>query len=195
MADPRLQNFIERYEKQDAPWDTGITPPEIVAITAELVPGKALDLGCGTGTNVRYLLEHGWDADGIDFVPQAIEIARSKMAAYPSQRCTLLCHDVTRLDACDDLRAPYDLVVDIGCGHGLSGDAAEKYAQDIADLLKPGGIVMLYTHFPSAERHFGWTDTDVHDLFSGQFEIVSEVLSTDTTNGSPSGWFRLQRKA
>jgi len=95
MNDP-LQNFIERYKNQDAPWDTGITPPEIVAIAGELPPGKAIDLGCGTGTNVRYLLEQGWTADGVDFVPQAIELAQAKLADFPAERYRVLVQDVTR---------------------------------------------------------------------------------------------------
>jgi len=36
------------------PWDTGVPPPELVSVVEgndRLVPGKALDLGCGTGTN------------------------------------------------------------------------------------------------------------------------------------------------
>ncbi len=56
------------------PWDSGISPPELVA-TIEganaLTPGKALDLGCGTGTNSVYLARHGWAATGVDFVPRA----------------------------------------------------------------------------------------------------------------------------
>lgn len=195
MPDPRLQNFIQRYQDQNAPWDTGITPPEIVAVVEELSPGKVLDLGCGTGTNVRYLLEHGWEADGIDFVPQAIAIAEGKMADFSADRYTLICHDVTLLEQAEGLRAPYDLLVDIGCGHALPPEHSEKYAKDCAALLKPGGVFMLYSHFPTEQRPFGWTDADVQRLFAEDFEIAAQVLSDDTTNGIPSGWFRLVRKA
>ena len=68
LTGDRRRMFVQRYDAQDVPWDTGITPPEIVRVVQELAPGSALNLGCGTGTNVRYLLEHGWQADGIDFV-------------------------------------------------------------------------------------------------------------------------------
>jgi SAM-dependent methyltransferase len=64
MTDDRLEMFVQRYQNADVPWDTGITPPEIVRVVKELTPGKALDIGCGTGTNVRYLLERGWQAVG-----------------------------------------------------------------------------------------------------------------------------------
>ncbi len=194
MTDERLQMFVERYEMNSAPWDTNITPPEIVAIAAELPPGKALDLGCGTGTNVRYMLEKGWEADGIDFVPQAIEMARAKLAGFAPERYTVLCHDVTLLDQAAGLRAPFDLVIDIGCGHGLPVESQPKYAHDIAALLKAGGVLMLYAHEPTETRAFGWTPADVQRLFTPEFELVQQVLSIDTTNSSPSGWYRLVKK-
>jgi hypothetical protein len=55
------------------PWGSGVQPPELVSVVEgheSLVPGKALDLSCGTGTNCVYLAQHLWDATGIDFVPR-----------------------------------------------------------------------------------------------------------------------------
>ena len=48
-------------------------------------PGKALDLGCGTGTNVITLAENGWYAEGMDFVPRAVRIARRKVEENRSE--------------------------------------------------------------------------------------------------------------
>ena len=195
MTDDKLVKFTERYETQSTPWDTGITPPEIVSIVAELPAGKALDLGCGTGTNVQYLLEHGWQADGIDFVAQAILTAHQKLAGFPPERFAVYCHDVTKLNQRDGLRAPYDLVIDIGCGHGLDADKQLKYARDVAALLKPHGIFMLYAHYPSEGRpDFGWTADDVHRLFAPHFEIAEQVLGIDSTRGDESGWYRLVKR-
>ena len=58
MSD-RHEMFSERYAGGDMPWDSGITPPEIMEILAELPPGAALDLGCGTGTVLRRLAARG----------------------------------------------------------------------------------------------------------------------------------------
>ena len=68
------------------PWDTGIPAPELVRAIANRPPGRALDLGCGTGTNVRYLAEHGWQATGLDFAPSAIAQARRTCGSHANGR-------------------------------------------------------------------------------------------------------------
>jgi methylase of polypeptide subunit release factors len=64
-------------------WDTNITPPQLVDLieVQKLKSGRALDLGCGTGTNAIYLAKHGWDVIGIDFVGKAINTAKQKAKA------------------------------------------------------------------------------------------------------------------
>ena len=42
----------------------------------DLPPGFAIDLGCGTGHNALMLAERGWQVIGVDFVSEAITIAR-----------------------------------------------------------------------------------------------------------------------
>ena len=194
MNDDRQQRFTEMYRANEARWDTGITPPEVWAVLTELPPGKALDLGCGTGTNVRTLLENGWQADGVDFVEQAIAMAQEKLSAFPPEQYGVFCGDVSRLENIPALRPPYDLAIDIGCGHSVPADRQAKYAADVAAMLKPGGVFMLYMHFPQPERDHGWMPEDVYRLFLPYFDLVWEVRSDDTTTGNPSAWYRLARR-
>ncbi len=42
------------------PWDSGISPPELLEFIRTHPAGKAIDLGCGTGTNVITLAKAGW---------------------------------------------------------------------------------------------------------------------------------------
>lgn len=189
--DNPLAMFTQRYADYNTPWDTNITPPEIVAVVDELPPGRALDLGCGTGTNVRYLVEHGWQADGVDFVAQAIDTARIKLAAFPPDVAAVYCHDVTQLDNLTRLRPPYDLIVDIGCGHGIAADKQADYARAVAARLAGGGTMMLYAHGPAPDHAFGWTPDDVRRLFGPYLRMVQQTLSTDTAGGWLSGWYRL----
>ncbi|MEO6577494.1 MAG: class I SAM-dependent methyltransferase [Candidatus Limnocylindria bacterium] len=48
---------------------------------AQLSPGRAIDLGCGTGANVLYLAQHGFESTGVDFSPIALRVARKRASA------------------------------------------------------------------------------------------------------------------
>jgi len=187
------RNFSERYAAGDMPWDSGITPPEIFEILSELPPGKALDLGCGTGTVMRDLLRRGWRADGIDFVQGAIDLARDKLQQFPAETCRLFRHDVTKLDTLTSLRAPYDLVIDIGCGHCIDKEAAPGYAKAIPQMLKVGGAFMLYASHPRPDSTVGWAPAEVERLFTPKLNLVWHRQGTDTAIGVASSWYRFQR--
>ena len=66
------------YLTGNTPWDTGVTPPEVIRLvqSGELMPGRAVDLGCGTGLNAIYLVRHGWEVTGVDGAAAAIRRAR-----------------------------------------------------------------------------------------------------------------------
>ena len=70
-------SFDLQYLLGRAPWDTQVTPPEVVALIEGegCLAGRALDLGCGTGTNCIYLAHRGWQVVGVDFSAVAIRRA------------------------------------------------------------------------------------------------------------------------
>ena len=59
-------------------WDTGMPQPDLEQLVRRRAPGRALDLGCGSGADAVYLAGHGWQAVGIDFAPEAIAAAKKK---------------------------------------------------------------------------------------------------------------------
>jgi cyclopropane fatty-acyl-phospholipid synthase-like methyltransferase len=122
------------------PWDTGISPPELMDFIQSHAPGRALDLGCGSGTNVLTLIQHGWQATGVDFVPAAIARASRRIRAA-GVTADLRVGDVTDLR---DLKAPFDLILDIGCFHSLDRAGRDAYRRNVQRLLSPGGSVLMY---------------------------------------------------
>jgi SAM-dependent methyltransferase len=66
------------------PWDghpLSTKLRELVEGTDTLLPGSALDVGCGTGDASIYLAQHGWQVTGVDFTPKALDKARAKARA------------------------------------------------------------------------------------------------------------------
>lgn len=122
------------------PWDSGITPPELREFIQKHPAGRALDLGCGTGTNTLALAEAGWQVTGVDFVPRALQQARRKAQAA-GVTVTFLQEDVSRLS---QAQGPFDLALDIGCFHGLPATQRESYLQNLQRILAPDGHWLLY---------------------------------------------------
>jgi SAM-dependent methyltransferase len=125
-------------------WDTNITPPEVVAViegAAAIPDGRALDLGCGTGTNVIYLARHGWEAVGVDFSPIAIQQARQKAKDIPG--ATFVEGDVSQLSQLG-IKGPFDFVLDIGCFHGLPAHSRQTYVQEVGRVTRPGALFMIW---------------------------------------------------
>ena len=54
---------------------------------AALKAGRALDIGCGTGTDTIYLARHGWEVTAVDMVPNALTAARQKARAADCMNC------------------------------------------------------------------------------------------------------------
>ncbi len=136
--------FTLQYWLKDLPWDTGITPPEVYQFLEGHRPGRALDLGCGTGTNVITLAEHGWQAYGIDFVPQAIRTARRKARRKGlADRTDFRIGDALSQNS---FRGEYNLILDIGCFHSFSDADAGIYVENVSEHLVEGGSLLLYAH-------------------------------------------------
>ncbi|MBE0603808.1 MAG: class I SAM-dependent methyltransferase, partial [Deltaproteobacteria bacterium] len=141
---PGRWKFRWRYWRRDTPWDTQVTPPEVMEFIARTPPGRALDLGCGTGTNAITLTRHGWRVTGVDFVPEAIHAARAK-AARSGLTIDFHVASVTDLSFLD---GPFDYVLDIGCLHSLKPDDRMRYAAHLSRLLRPQAWYMLYAWLP-----------------------------------------------
>lgn len=188
--------FLQAYEGGNPPWDTKITPPELVAEIEgpQAKPaGRALDLGCGTGTNSLYLASHGWDVTGIDFIPSAIEQAREKQRSADQLSGTVhfLVGDVTQLDALK-LEAGYTLLFDLGCLHSLEEPARVRYAHGVAPLAAPGALFLLYGFLPNQVLPNRLTRSEVQTLFGPAFTLERVVESLDRP-GIPAAWYWLHR--
>jgi len=169
------------------PWDTGIPAPELIREIANRPAGRAIDIGCGTGTNLLYMTKHGWEVTGVDFIPRAVAKARRKLKSFPS---TLIVADVTKLVALD-LPRPYDLALDIGCFHSLTPEARGEYAHGLSHWMRKGSIYLLYAWQPAFPGDpNGVSREDVERCFGKEF--LPDRYEQGT--GRPSAWYFFLRK-
>jgi SAM-dependent methyltransferase len=159
-----------------APWDMGGPRPELVRLveSGNLQPGRAIDLGCGTGDNVIYLAQQGFDVIGVEISPRAIGKARRR-AQTAGASPTLLVGDVTNLMEAD---GPFDLVVDNGCLHSLMGrEARAAYMKTLLRLTQPGSDYFLRVFIREPGGLFRWIPSmsreEITDRFSREFDVVA----------------------
>ena len=186
--------FLWMYLRRP-PWDSGITPPELFHYIQTHPAGRAIDLGCGTGTNVLALAQHGWQVTGVDFIPKAIRTAKRKLAlskveGTKNEKVDLRVSDVTNLRG---INGPFDLALDIGCFHGLENKP--KYLDELDRILAPGGHWLLYGFFkPSSQLSGPGLDAaSVNLIHTRGFSLLSRTDGFDKKD-RPSAWFLFQKK-
>jgi SAM-dependent methyltransferase len=138
----RIAGWEAEAAAYDEAADHGLTDPLVRDAWWELLerltpepPGRAADLGCGTGSLTLLLADLGFRVDAVDFSPSMVAQARAKTAGTTAI--------VTEGDAADPPLAAsaYDLVL---ARHVLWAMPSPAAALDRwVGLLRPGGRLVL----------------------------------------------------
>ena len=173
------------------PWDTDISPPELLEFLQEHKPGRAIDIGCGTGTNVITLARAGWKVTGVDFAPRAIKLARQKVSQAGLQ-AELAVKDATKLEGID---GPFDFALDLGCFHTIPQDERHRYLEQLDRILASAGFWLMYGFLKSDASHAGpgLGEADLSCIFS-RLTLLSRRDGFDDHGESSSAWFLFQKK-
>ena len=147
-------NFRYLYKPR---WDTGISPPELIDCLESRKPGRALDLGCGTGTNLVAFAKYGWEVVGVDFVAIAVFKARWKLLKNQVNGHVFY-HNVSDLHF---LSPRFDFILDIGCYQGLSNAEKIAYEKHVLRLLSLNGVFLIYGFLAEPDENFGITQNDI----------------------------------
>ena len=173
------------------PWDTGVPPPELVQFVESHSTGRALDAGCGTGTNVIYLARHGWKVVGIDYALPAIRVARKK-ANQSEIDAEFIAGDITRMQR---LNGPFDLILDMGCYHSLRPKDRLVYRTNLKHWLAPSGYFLLYGFIhPEAEDLSPGLSIEDFTAFARDFEITTRFDGSDRGLRA-STWLTIRQKS
>jgi SAM-dependent methyltransferase len=107
----------------------------VLALFAELVTGRVVDVGCGPGRITRHLADLGVDVAGVDLSPGMVEVARSR---HPG-----LDFSVGRLS---DLALPDAALGCVVAWYSVIHTPPERQVEVFAELrrvLRPGGLLLL----------------------------------------------------
>ena len=159
-------------------------------------PGRAVDLGCGTGAHTIELADHGWQATGIDNQPRALRIARARAAASHAD-VTFVRGDVTALQP-GDIGGAADFFLDVGCFHHLPGPARQAMAAAITAAAAPAATLLLLAFSPARRGPLpaGASRAEIQKTFTG-WEILAD-LPADVSGmprplqRSAPRWYRLR---
>jgi len=146
------------YGDQPLDWSVDHLLPGVIA---GLVPGTALDIGCGEGQNSRFLAEHGWSVLGVDISRTAIARARDRAPAG------------TRFEVVDARswkpETPFDLVIST---YALppSGKGRDTALAMAAAAVAPGGTAYVVEFDESTEDLWPAGDLVTVDELIGVFD-------------------------
>lgn len=131
----------ERYSGRERVW-SGTVNRVIADIADTLEPGRALDLGCGEGSDVIWLAQHGWEATGVDISPTAIRRAMltAEGADLDPDRARFLTADLAALPS-----GAYDLV-SASFLHSPVQLPRGNILRQAATRVAPGGHLLITSH-------------------------------------------------
>ncbi len=134
----------ERYASAPALW-SGHVNAVVRDETADLAPGRALDVGCGEGGDALWLAGRGWQVTGVDVSRVALQRAAERAEAVGlASRTTWEQRDVL---SWTPPAGAFDLV-SVAFIHLAAGDRAGAYA-GLAAAVAPGGTFLVVAHHHS----------------------------------------------
>lgn len=135
-----------RYAERDTLW-SGEPNSALITEAGDLVPGRALDVGCGEGADALWLAGRGWDVTALDVSRVALDRA-VQHAARQSAQVTWL-H--TGLVDADLPEASFDLVS--AQYPALLRTDSHVAEEALFRAVAPGGILLVVHHAMALASH------------------------------------------
>jgi len=139
----------ERYSSADQLW-SGQPNPQLVAQTAGLTPGDALDVGCGEGADAIWLAAQGWTVTAVDISVVALDRAAAHAAARGDELARRIRWRPADLLSWDPGARQFDLV----SAQFMYLPEAELTAlhRRLAEAVRPGGTLLIVLHHPDSQH-------------------------------------------
>ncbi|WP_068270626.1 class I SAM-dependent methyltransferase [Aldersonia kunmingensis] len=122
--------------------------PQLIEYTADLVPGRALDAGCGVGSDAIWLAERGWQVTATDIAEGALKLARERAEVLDPAVAARI--DWQRADLTEsEPVGEFELV----CSHYVHPTGSHtEFVGRLAAAVAPGGTLLLVDHQPGGDH-------------------------------------------
>lgn len=174
------KDYWDRHWEHDRPQAAAAPPanPYLVRETSDLVPGTALDAGCGEGAEAIWLASRGWHVTAADIAAEAVARAASRAAAQTPASGLVRWVEADLTTWAPETR--FDLVT-TNYAHPAMPQLA--FYQRIAEWVAPGGTLLIVGHLHTGElaghahhppAHASVTAADITAVLDGAtWEIVT----------------------
>lgn len=191
MSEPtsNRERFRNAYRADTPPpWDVDAAQPAFVQV-ADLVKGKVIDAGCGTGENALFFASRGCEVTGIDFLERPIKKAISK-AEERGLTATFQQEDALNLE---NWTETFDVAIDCGLFHSLGEAERKKYLSGLWHVLKPNGLFVMLC-FSDAEPEGNGPQRISESMLHAAFWYYWQIQAIDPTRflvreELPAGYF------
>jgi SAM-dependent methyltransferase len=193
------ERWEERYRTGSTPWDIGRPDFNLTDMVTErpIRNRKALEIGCGTGSNAVWLAQQNFSVTATDVSDIAIQKAKER-ASDAGVKCVFLVSDFLN----DEIPgAPFGFVFDRGCFHSFDSDEERKQlAENVALHLEKAGLwLSLVGSTDGPPREVGPPQRSARDIVIA-VEPYFEILSLSSSHFDseslepPRAWVCLMRK-
>lgn len=160
-------DWNERYRTKELVW-TGEANRFVVAETADLPPGRMLDLAAGEGRNAVWFAERGWQATAVDFS----DVAMAKAKELAAARGVSLTAEVADVTTYRPAAGVFDLA--LICYLQVPADDRKAVVANAAEALAPGGTLLVVAHDRS-NLDGGWGGPSSPDVQATPGEVRALV--------------------
>ena len=175
--DPLTPGFWnERFEKAFTPWERGAVAQGLRDFVARAPwPLGTLIPGCGSGRELAFLMDAGWDATAIDFSPAAVALAKQAVGPWAGR--------VVEADFFAHTPAlPLDLIYEQAFLCAMPPSMWPRIAARWAALLPAGGLLAGFFFFGESPKGppFGIERAALDALLSADFECIEDAEVADS---------------
>ena len=143
------------------------------------VPGRLLDMGCGTGRHLVHFAARGFEVTGVDLSAEMLAVARGKLAGE-NLSAALVRGDICNLRDLADGSFDYAICMFSTLGMLRTGDLRLAAVRAARRVLRDDGILALHVHnrmhnlFDAAGRK--WLRRNEAEAASGRAELGDKVV-------------------